>query len=156
MLFSKLRTTPRRRIGEWRCSSTYSFTSALDGGKRPASRPDRSTSRKRATVTHWIGGLVGPADVPDAVMKRKTHSPHRESNSRTPIVQPAAQSLYRLCLIIFHDFFDRLNSGNACHHLLQDLSSSLLLSKNIKIKIFYLSFVLIGIPSLGATQIERV
>jgi hypothetical protein len=26
-----------------------------------------------------------------AVVKRKIHSPHRESNPRTPIVQPVAQ-----------------------------------------------------------------
>jgi hypothetical protein len=42
---------------------------------------------------------VGPRAVLDAVVKRKFSSPCRESNSRTPIVQPVAQSLYRLnCL----------------------------------------------------------
>jgi hypothetical protein len=30
----------------------------------------------------------------------------------------------------------RLNSGNACHHSVQNLLSSYLLSKNIKIKIY--------------------
>jgi hypothetical protein len=34
---------------------------------------------------------VGPRDVLDAVVKRKITSPRRESNSRTPIVQPLAQ-----------------------------------------------------------------
>jgi hypothetical protein len=34
---------------------------------------------------------VGPKAVLDAVVKRKIFSPSRESNLRTPIVQPAAQ-----------------------------------------------------------------
>jgi hypothetical protein len=34
---------------------------------------------------------VGPRDVLDAVVKRKIPSPRRESNLRTPIVQPVAQ-----------------------------------------------------------------
>jgi hypothetical protein len=34
---------------------------------------------------------MGPRDVLDAVVKRKLPSPRRESNSRTPIVQPIAQ-----------------------------------------------------------------
>jgi hypothetical protein len=34
---------------------------------------------------------VGPRAVLDAVVKRKIHSPRRESNPRTPIVQPVAQ-----------------------------------------------------------------
>jgi hypothetical protein len=34
---------------------------------------------------------VGPRAVLDAVVKRKIPSPRRESNPRTPIVQPAAQ-----------------------------------------------------------------
>jgi len=41
----------------------------------------------------------------------------------------------------------RLKSGNACHHLVQNLLSSSLLSKNIKIKIngtIILSVVLYG------------
>jgi hypothetical protein len=40
---------------------------------------------------HWIGGSVGPRAVLDAVVKRKIPSPRRESNPRTPIVQPVAQ-----------------------------------------------------------------
>jgi hypothetical protein len=46
---------------------------------------------ERATGTHWIGGLVGPRAVLDAVVKRKIPSLRRESNSRTPIIQPVAQ-----------------------------------------------------------------
>jgi hypothetical protein len=38
-----------------------------------------------------IGGWVGPRAVLDAVVKRKIPSPRRESNLRTPIVQPVAQ-----------------------------------------------------------------
>jgi hypothetical protein len=38
--------------------------------------------------THWIGDWVGPRAVLDAVVKRKIPSPRRESNRRTPIVQP--------------------------------------------------------------------
>jgi hypothetical protein len=80
-----------RRTGEWRYSSMHSLTSALDGGEWSASRPDRFTSRKRAPGTHWIGGWVGSRAVLDAVVKEKIPSPRRESNPRTPIVQPVAQ-----------------------------------------------------------------
>jgi hypothetical protein len=74
------------------CSSTHSLTSAPDLGKRSASHPCRLTTRERAPGTHWIGGLVGPRAVLDAaVVKRKIPSPRRESNPRTPIVQPVAQ-----------------------------------------------------------------
>jgi hypothetical protein len=78
-------------VGEWRYSSTHSSTSALDWGEWSASRPGRFTPRERAPVTHWIGGWMGPRAVLDAVMKRKIPSPRRESNPRTPIVQPVAQ-----------------------------------------------------------------
>jgi hypothetical protein len=67
------------------------LTSALDGGERSASRPDRFTPRERAAGTHWIGGWVGPRAFLDAVVKRKIPSPHRESNPKTPIVQSVAQ-----------------------------------------------------------------
>jgi hypothetical protein len=40
--------------------------------------------------------LGGPRAVLDAVVKREIPSPRRESNPRTSIVQPVAQSLYRL------------------------------------------------------------
>jgi hypothetical protein len=39
---------------------------------------------------------VGPTAVLDAVVKRKIPSPHRESNPRTPIVQPVAQCYTKL------------------------------------------------------------
>jgi hypothetical protein len=72
-------------------SSTHSLTSALVGGEWSASRPDRFTPREEAVGTHCIGGWVGPRTILDAAVKRKISSPHRESNPRTPIVQPAAQ-----------------------------------------------------------------
>jgi hypothetical protein len=79
-------------LGEWRYSSTHSLTSALNGGEWSASRPGRFTSKERAPGTHWIGGWVGPRAVLDAVVKRRISSPRRESNPKTPIVQPVAQS----------------------------------------------------------------
>jgi hypothetical protein len=66
------------------------LTSALDGGEWSASQPGRFTPRERVPGTHWIGGLVGPRAVLDAVVKRKFPSPRREPNPRTPIVQPVA------------------------------------------------------------------
>jgi hypothetical protein len=38
-----------------------------------------------------MGGWMGPRTVLDTVVKRKFPSPRRESNRRTPIVQPVAQ-----------------------------------------------------------------
>jgi hypothetical protein len=69
----------------------FILTSALDGGEWPASLPGRFTHREGASGTHWIGGWVSPRAVTDAVVKRKIPSPCRESNPRTPIVQPVAQ-----------------------------------------------------------------
>jgi hypothetical protein len=80
-------------LGELRYSSTHSLTSALDGGEWSASRPGLFTLRDRALGTHWIGGWVGPRTVLDVVVKRKIPSPRRESNPRTPIVQPVAQAV---------------------------------------------------------------
>jgi hypothetical protein len=79
------------RIGEWRYSPTHSLTSALDGGEWSASRPGRFTPTERAPGTHWIGGCTDLRAILDAVVKRKIPSPRRESNPRTPIVQPVAQ-----------------------------------------------------------------
>jgi hypothetical protein len=59
------------------------------GGIAP--RPGRFTTRKSDTGTHWIGGSVGPRAILNTVVKRKIPSPRRESNPRTPIVQPVAQ-----------------------------------------------------------------
>jgi hypothetical protein len=78
-------------LEEWMYSSTHSLTSALDGGEWSASRTGHFTSRERASGTHWIGGWVGPRAVIDAVVKREIPYPRRESNPRTPIVQPVAQ-----------------------------------------------------------------
>jgi hypothetical protein len=58
------------------------LTSALDGGEWSASRPGRFTLSERAPGTHWIGSWVGPRTVLDAVVKRKSPSPRRESNPR--------------------------------------------------------------------------
>jgi hypothetical protein len=65
--------------------------SALDGGDWSALRPGRFTASERAPGTHWIGGWVGPRAVVDTVVKRRIPSPRRESNPRTPIVQPVGQ-----------------------------------------------------------------
>jgi hypothetical protein len=73
--------------------STYSLTSALDGDEWSASRPGRFIARESAPGTHWIGGWVGPRAVLEAVVKRKIPSPRRESNPRTPIVQPVKQRI---------------------------------------------------------------
>jgi hypothetical protein len=89
--FLKSSTTPWRRIGEWRYSSTHSLTSVLGGGEWSASRPGRFTPRERAPSTLWIEGWVGPRAVLEAVVKKKVSSLRRESNPRIPIVQPAAQ-----------------------------------------------------------------
>jgi hypothetical protein len=78
-------------LGKWRYISTHSLTSALDGGEWSASRPGRFTPKERTPGTHWKGGWVGPRAVLDAVVKRKILSLRRESNPRTPIVQPVAQ-----------------------------------------------------------------
>jgi hypothetical protein len=85
-------STPWRRIGEWRYSSTHSLISGLDGGEWSASRHGRFTPppRGRATGTHWIRGWVGSRAVLDAVVKRKIPIPRWESNPRVPIVQPVA------------------------------------------------------------------
>jgi hypothetical protein len=84
-------------LGEWRYRSTHSLTSALDEGEWSASRPGRFTPRERAPGTHWIGGWLGPRAVLDAVVKRKIPSHCRESNPRTPIVQPVRTHLESAC-----------------------------------------------------------
>jgi hypothetical protein len=53
--------------------------------------PGRFTPKERAPGTHWIGRWVGSRAVLDAVVKRKIPSLRRESNTRTPIVQPLVQ-----------------------------------------------------------------
>jgi hypothetical protein len=78
-------------LGKWRYRFTHSLTSALDGGDWSASRPGRFTPRERASGTHWIRGWVGPRAVLDTVVKREIPIHCRQSNPRTPIVQPVAQ-----------------------------------------------------------------
>jgi hypothetical protein len=75
----------------WMYSSMHSLTLALDGGEWSASRPGRFIPREGAPGTHWIGGWVDHRAVSDAVVKRKSPSPHWESNPRTLIIQPIAQ-----------------------------------------------------------------
>jgi hypothetical protein len=52
---------------------------------------DRFTPREGALFIPRIGGWVGLRVVLDAVVKRKIPNLRRESNPRTPIVQPVAQ-----------------------------------------------------------------
>jgi hypothetical protein len=78
-------------LGEWLYSSTHSLTSALDGGEWSASRSGHLTPRERAPGTRWLGGWLSPRAVLGSVVKKKISSPRRESNPRTPIVQPVAQ-----------------------------------------------------------------
>jgi hypothetical protein len=94
-------------LREWMYSSTHSLTSALDRGDWSATRPGRFTPREGAPGTHWIGSWVGPRAILDAVVKRKIPSPRRESNLRTPIVQPVAQDLNAPHLFqVWHYFTD--------------------------------------------------
>jgi hypothetical protein len=72
------------------CIAPRILTSAIDWGEWSASRTGRSTHRKRAPGTHWIGDWLGPTAGLDSVVKRKIPSPRRESNLRTPIVQTLA------------------------------------------------------------------
>jgi hypothetical protein len=72
-------------------SGNWKLISALDGSEWSASRPGRFTPMETDPGTHWIGGWVGHRAVLDAVVKRKIPSTRRESNPRTPIVQPVAQ-----------------------------------------------------------------
>jgi hypothetical protein len=51
----------------------------------------RFTHKEKTPGSHWIGGWLGPRAVLDAVVKRKIPSLRRESNPRTPIVQPVVQ-----------------------------------------------------------------
>jgi hypothetical protein len=64
----------------------------LDFGTRVVSFTPRPLyPKENAPGTHWIGGWVGPRAILDTVVKRNIPSPRRESNPRTPIVQPVAQ-----------------------------------------------------------------
>jgi len=56
------------------------LTLALDGGEWSASHTDRYTPRERALGTHWLRGWMGPTAGLNAVRKRKSPCPCRESN----------------------------------------------------------------------------
>jgi hypothetical protein len=112
-------TTPWRRIGEWRYSSTYSLTSALDGGEWSASRPGHFTPRERAPGTDWIGGWVGRRAVLNAV-KRKIPSPRREKKQKGKRVQ---QYLYSSSLIQLRALSWISGSSYNLTHLLPSLES---------------------------------
>jgi hypothetical protein len=60
------------------------LTSALHGGEWSASRPGRFTFGERASVTHWLGGSVGPRPGLVAMAKRKNPCLCRESNPVRP------------------------------------------------------------------------
>jgi hypothetical protein len=79
------------------------LTSAVDGRGWSASHPDRFTPKERAPDIHWIGGWVGPRDILDAVVKKKIPSPRRESNPRTPILQP----VQRYNTELYDNLFDK-------------------------------------------------
>jgi hypothetical protein len=125
-------------MGEWRYSSTHSLTSALDKSEWSASRPGCFTPRDRARGTRWIVGWVGPRTVLDAVVKRKIPNPCRESNPRTPIVQPVAQRYTDWALTAYN----YLKLANEYWNLgvLSSLSFHIL-SKTLKIKIHRTRFV---------------
>jgi hypothetical protein len=73
--------------GERRYSS-YSFTtSALDGNKLSASRPDRALPRGRTHGTHCTGGWVGPRAGLDTEDRGKILWSCRGSNPDHPVVQ---------------------------------------------------------------------
>jgi hypothetical protein len=78
-------------FNEHHAMKAYRGTLALDVGEWSASRLGHFTPREKAPGTPWIGGWVGPSAVLDAMLKRKIPNPRRESNPRTPIVQPVAQ-----------------------------------------------------------------
>jgi hypothetical protein len=64
------------------------LTSAPDGGEWSDSRAGRLTDGKRAPGIHWIGGYLGPSAGLDAVVKRKTMCPLRESDPGRPARSP--------------------------------------------------------------------
>jgi hypothetical protein len=79
--------TPWRRMKECRYSTF--LTSALDGGKRSASRPGRFIPEERGPGTNSIGGWVGLRACLEAMEKRNI-IPYRESNTRSPSPQSVA------------------------------------------------------------------
>jgi hypothetical protein len=121
------------------CSYTHSLTSVLDGGEWSASRPGSFTSKERAPGIHWIGGRVGPRAVLDAAVKRKIPSPLRESNPRTPVVQPVAQcytdwTITALAVPIELQNSERHPSQQAINHSPND-------AKTLQLAYFVTSFI---------------
>jgi hypothetical protein len=89
-LFLSLSTTPWRRIGGVVVYCHSFFDRVTRWGEWSALNLYSLTPRGRAPGTYWIGGCVDPRAVMDAVVKRKIPSSCRESNPRTPIVQPVS------------------------------------------------------------------
>jgi hypothetical protein len=80
----------------------------------PAALPPR----ERAPGTHWIGGWVGPRAILDAVVKRKIPSPRRESNLRTPIVQPVTQRYTDWAITVLKDQATSIYYSLLCFEIL--------------------------------------
>jgi hypothetical protein len=55
---------------------------------------------------------VGPRAVLDAVVKRRIPSPRRESNPRTPIVQPVAQRCTDCAIMALISISESFNDNN--------------------------------------------
>jgi hypothetical protein len=65
---------------------------------------------------------------------------------------------YLTSMLIYCGFWNRLNSGNACYHEVQNLLSSRLLSRNVRIKIYktiILPVVLYGCETWSLTLREE-
>jgi hypothetical protein len=76
---------------KWKYSSTHSLTSVLDGGEWSASHTGRFTPRGKIPWNPLDRRLVGPQTLSRRGGEEKNFQPLRESNPRTPIVQPVAQ-----------------------------------------------------------------
>jgi hypothetical protein len=70
------------------CIGPHFLTSALAGGECSASRPCRFTPGERASVTHWIGGWVGPRASLDVEKRKFLTLPGLELDPS--VVQPVA------------------------------------------------------------------
>jgi hypothetical protein len=66
--------------------------------------------RERASVTHWIGGLVGPRAVLDVVVKRKIPSPAGNRTTDHPARSPALDHWAITCPIIKKDYESNCSS----------------------------------------------
>jgi hypothetical protein len=106
-------------LGERMYSYTHSLTSALDGGEWSASRPGRFTPRKRTTDTRRQGG---PQSRSGRGGEEKNSQP--PPGLEPPIIQPVAQRYTAELSRLLEGIKSRLNSGNACHPSLQNVSFS--------------------------------